>query len=56
MCAALGGRVPAPREVAAPIDELGAVPLEERVLASAISLFLIAEAFFAPTLVRLGLG
>ncbi|WP_437621628.1 ferritin-like domain-containing protein [Sorangium sp. So ce1151] len=45
MCAALGGRVPAPREVAAPLADLREVPLDERVLASAISLFLVAEAF-----------
>ncbi|WP_437281257.1 ferritin-like domain-containing protein [Sorangium sp. So ce375] len=45
MCAALGGRAPAPREVAAPLADLREVPLDERVLASAISLFLIAEAF-----------
>ncbi|AKT42706.1 uncharacterized protein CMC5_069330 [Chondromyces crocatus] len=45
MCAALGGRVPEPREVAAPLDDLHEVPVEERVMASAISLFLIAETF-----------
>jgi hypothetical protein len=45
MCAALGGRAPAPREVAARIAELGEVPIEERVIASAISLFLVGEAF-----------
>jgi hypothetical protein len=45
MCAALGGRVPAPGEVAAPLADLGEVPVEERVLASAISLFLVSEAF-----------
>lgn len=45
MCAALGGRVPAPAEVAAPLPDLREVPLDERVLASAISLFLVAEAF-----------
>lgn len=45
MCAALGGPVPAPKEVAAPLPDLHEVPLDERVLASAISLFLVAEAF-----------
>lgn len=45
MCGALGGRVPAPRDVAAPLEDLSAVPVDERVLASAISLFLISEAF-----------
>lgn len=45
MCRALGGRVPSPKDVAAPLADLGAVPLEERVLASAISLYLVAETF-----------
>jgi P-aminobenzoate N-oxygenase AurF len=45
MCRALGGPVPSPKEVAAPLADLGEVPLDERVLASAISLFLVAEAF-----------
>jgi hypothetical protein len=45
MCAALGGPVPSAREVAAPLDDLHEVPLDERVLASAISLFLVNETF-----------
>jgi len=45
MCLALGGPVPTPREVAAPLEDLAQVPLDERVIASAISLFLISEAF-----------
>lgn len=45
MCRALGGPVPTPKDVAAPLADLGPVPLDERVLASAISLFLVAEAF-----------
>jgi hypothetical protein len=45
MCVALGGRAPAPREVAAPLEDLHAIPVDERVLASAISLFLVAETF-----------
>jgi hypothetical protein len=45
MCRALGGPVPAPPEVAAPLADLRDVPLSERVLASSISLFLVAEAF-----------
>ncbi|EYF01947.1 ferritin-like domain-containing protein [Chondromyces apiculatus] len=45
MCAALGGKVPTPKEVAAPLDDLHEVPVEERVLATAISLFLVAETF-----------
>jgi hypothetical protein len=45
MCRALGGPVPSPKEVAAPLADLRDVPLDERVLASAISLFLVAEAF-----------
>lgn len=45
MCLALGGPVPEPRQVAAPLEDLHAVPLDERVLASAISLFLVAESF-----------
>lgn len=45
MCRALGGPVPSPKEVAAPLADLRAVPIEERVLASSISLFLVTEAF-----------
>ena len=45
MCRALGGPVPSPKDVAAPLADLREVPLDERVLASAISLFLVAEAF-----------
>ena len=45
MCLALGAPAPAPRDVAAPLDDLGAVPLDERVLATAISLLLVSEAF-----------
>ena len=45
MCRALGGRVPSPREVAMPLADLRDVPLDERVLASAISLFLVNETF-----------
>ncbi|MDI3282834.1 ferritin-like domain-containing protein [Polyangium sp. 15x6] len=45
MCEALGGPVPSPRDVAAPLEDLHAVPIEERVLATAISLFLVNETF-----------
>jgi hypothetical protein len=45
MCAALGGAASAPGDVASPLDNLHEVPLDERVIASAISLFLIAETF-----------
>ncbi|MEZ4312716.1 MAG: ferritin-like domain-containing protein [Polyangiaceae bacterium] len=45
MCRALGGKVPEPKQVAAPLADLGAVPIGERVLATSISLFLISETF-----------
>lgn len=45
MCRALGGPVPSPKDVAMPLPDLQKVPLEERVLASAISLFLVNETF-----------
>ena len=45
MCRALGATPPSPAEVAAPPADLAAVPIRERILASAISMFLVAEAF-----------
>ena len=45
MCRALGVEPPAPTELAAPLPDLGAVPIGERLLASAISLFLVNETF-----------
>ena len=54
VCRALGGRVPSPKDVAAPLADLHAVPVDERVLASAISLFLVSETFSVGYLRDLG--
>lgn len=45
MCEALGGAPPALASVAQPIADLGSMTPRERVIASAVSLFLVAEAF-----------
>ncbi len=45
VCRALGTSPPSPSEVAAPLPALGEVPVSERLLASAISLFLVNETF-----------
>jgi hypothetical protein len=45
MCRALGADAPAPGDVAAPLHALDPVPLDERVIATAISMFLVNETF-----------
>jgi hypothetical protein len=45
LCRALGTEPPEPKVVAAPLAPLEQVPIEERVLASAISMFCVSETF-----------
>jgi hypothetical protein len=45
VCRALGTEPPEPKAVAAPLPPLEHVPIDERVLASAISMFCVSETF-----------